>query len=494
MMSKNRQLDQTNTQIINKINSDFSYIDENNIDKCLMEKENEIMNLCELNKSLISKIEHLKKEKINHELQIASLKTDLNSTEIDKNLLIKENKKLNEQIKDINNKENIMNEISKNKDNSDYLLTEKLLIKDKEIIKMQEIIYYLKDENKRIFNLEKEIKDKNKEILDLEKHIKYLENQNLIKDTKYQSNHDENYHTDFNKDKLISFILEHIKKVELAIYENFGIYNNGFCNYYTSLNREDSIYDIIKENFYLLINKINNLHKDKFRNKENILNPLETEKNKSIEFPSKIKEIEQLSQNQDINNDKNSIDMDLNGNDNSYYDEIDNLNLKIKKLSVLSKKNENLLKTLTEENKDLKRKNYELMKGKVDRNNNDNNRLDIINNCNKASSNYDHSTYSDLREKISTIELNNLISQNRKEDNNILDIQNETDKLIKENYAGKFYDINTNNYNNLNNNNNSYIFRNGNENAQFNVDHANEEEEIINENYNNINNEFKYDN
>jgi len=497
-MSKNRQyeLDQTNSQIIDKINSDFSYRNENNIDRCLMKKDNEIMNLCELNKSLISKIEHLKKEKVTHEFQITSLKTDLNSAEIDKNILIEENQKLVEQIKELNKllniKGNKMDEISKKNDNSDYSLTEKLLLKDKEILNMQEIIYKLKEENKMIFNLENEIEEKNKDILKLEKYIKKLENQNLIKDTKFQDNYHDNYSTDYNNEKLISFILDHIKKVELAIDQNFGSYNNNFCNYNTSLNKEDSIYDIIKNNFYLLINKINNLDKDNFRNKKNILNQLETEKNKNIELPSKIKELEHLSQNEDIDNDKNNIDMEFKDNFNSYLDEIENLNLKIKKLSVLSKKNENLLKTLTEENKDLKLKNYELMKGKADRSNN-NNRFGKINNYNKASSNNDHSTYSDLREKISTMELNNLISLNRKEDNNILDLQNETNELIKENYVGNIHNINDTNYNNLNNNN-LYLFKNEKEKMRFNGDHANEEEEIINENYNNINNELEYDN
>jgi len=458
-MSKNRQyeLDQTNSQIIDKINSDFSYRNENNIDRCLMKKDNEIMNLCELNKSLISKIELLKKEKVTHEFQITSLKTDLNSAEIDKNILIEENQKLIEQIKELNKllniKGNKMDEISKMNDNSNYSLTEKLLLKDKEILNMQEIIYKLKEENKSIFNLENEIGEKNKDILKLEKYIKNLENQNLIKDTKFQDNY-----SDFNNEKLISFILDHIKKVELAIAQNFGSYNNNFCNYNISLNKEDSIYDIIKENFYLLINKINNLDKDNFKNKKNILNQLDAEENKNIELSSKIKEFDQLSQNEDIDNDKNNIDMDFKVNYNSYLDEIENLNLKIKKLSVLSKKNENLLKTLTEENKDLKLKNYELMKGKADKSNN-NNRFGKINNYNKASSNNAHSTYSDLREKISTMELNNLISLNRKEDNNLLDLQNETNELIKENYVGDIHNINDTNYNNLYDNN-LYLFKN----------------------------------
>ena len=176
-------------------------------------------------------------------------------------------------------------------------------------------------------------------------------------------------------------------------------------------------------------------------------------------------------------------------------EEIDNLNLKIKKFSVLSKKNENLLKALTDENKDLKQKIYELMKGKLDKNNNDdNNRFDIINNCNNDNSNYGHSTYSDLRENISTMELNNLISLNRKEDNNILDLQNEADELIKENYVGNIYNTKNTNYNNLNKNNNSYIFKNENKKMLFNGEDDNKGEEIIDDNNNNINNELEYDN
>jgi len=497
-MSNNRQyeLEQNNSKNLNKINSDFSYRYENNIDKYLMEKDNEIMNLCDQNKSLISQIENLKKEKVTQEFQISSLKTDLNSAEIDKNLLIKENKKLSEQIKALNNilkiKGSKIDEFSPKDDNNVYSLTEKLLLKDKEILNMQEIIYNLKEENKRIFNLEKEIGEKNKDILNLENHIKNLENQNLIKDAKYQNNYNDNYDADINKDKLISLIIDLITEVEIAIYENFGIHNKFFCNYYTSLNREDSIYDIIKQKFYLLIYKINNFHNDNIRNEKNFLNQLKTKKNKNIEL---LSEIEELDQGQSQDNDKNNMDMDLKANYNSYLDEIDNLNLKIKKFSVLSKKNENLLKALTDENKDLKQKNYELIKGKLDKNNNDdNNRFDIINNCNNDNSNYGHSTYSDLKEKISTMELNNLISLNRKEDNNILDLQNEANELIKENYVGNIYNIKNKNYNNLNNNNNSYIIKNENKKMQFNGDHENKEEEIIDGNYNNINNELEYDN
>ena len=122
-MSTNNQdeLDKNkNYQIINNISPELINEKRKNLDIYIMEKDKEIINLCVLNKSLISQIEELKREKKEQDLQIASLKTDLNTLETDKNILIKDNEKLKEKINNLNNiitsKENQINEISKKND------------------------------------------------------------------------------------------------------------------------------------------------------------------------------------------------------------------------------------------------------------------------------------------------------------------------------------------------------------------------------------------
>ena len=92
-----------NTQLMENYNTEMSNPKKNNIDIYLMEKDKEIMNLCVLNKSLISQIEELKRANKAQEIQISSLKTDLNSLEVDKNILIKENEKLDQKINGMNN-------------------------------------------------------------------------------------------------------------------------------------------------------------------------------------------------------------------------------------------------------------------------------------------------------------------------------------------------------------------------------------------------------
>ena len=145
--------------------------------------------------------------------------------------------------------------------------------------------------------------------------------------------------------------------------------------------------------------------------------------------------------------------------------EINNLNFKLKKLSILFEKNDNLLKQITEENKDLKKKNLELenqiMRNKKDINKNKKN-LSNYNN-----SNYDTVKYINSIKKKSTPNLREqfLLSQKENDDLiNKLNLQKETDKLIKENYVGNIANL-KNNYlndesNRIYNNNNSYLFKN----------------------------------
>ena len=57
----------------------------------------------------------------------------------------------------------------------------------------------------------------------------------------------------------------------------------------TKLSEENSTNDLIRQNFELLINKINNLHQDNFNNKTELKNELEEEKNKNALLSVNIK-------------------------------------------------------------------------------------------------------------------------------------------------------------------------------------------------------------
>ena len=706
---QNKLEENINTQLIENYNTEMSIPKKNNIDIYLMEKDKEIMNLCVLNKSLISQIEELKRANKAQEIQISSLKTDLNSLEVDKNILIKENEKLDEKINGMNNilisKDNKINEISKkseqniNEINNSYnvqirnyedtlknmqsikidnnTLIEKLVLKDKEIINMQKMIFDLKQENKKIFNMEKEINERNLNIFNLKENIKKLEKQIFIYENsndifntnrynfKYSNanipNNNSNNNYNINKDininnkvksinnnekevlnsyynylnsNLISFIIEQIKRVEMSIdNKNISFKNNILpCK----LSEENSTNDLIRQNFELLINKINNLHQDNFNNKAELKNELEEEKNKNILLSANIKnskneidamkkilenktaEIEQLniklnqlfsSQNNNGNNNNNESDNDIssnfehqyngifsklknfsffyckddsnnassglkkinlnlpnyslddnilkkindifftiknlinfveqnlkNNNSNSfdikgnfekYMNEINSLNLKIKKLNDLFKKNENLLKQITNENKELKLRNEELenilnsinkpSNSNVSKTINSNNAGNINNNFNTNNSNssnnknYYPPTSSEIQDNKPTIELKDIMSINKVKNDNLMNefynknmqmnsLEEEANKLIRDNYAGNNKNIvnKINNSNNINNNNNNINMNNDNKNDQIYTfknenEEQNFEDEEIPDNYNiynnNINNE-----
>ena len=695
-----------NTQLMENYNTEMLNPKKNNIDIYLMEKDKEIMNLCVLNKSLISQIEELKRENKEKEIQISSLKTDLNSLEVDKNILIKENEKLDEKINGMNNilisKDNKINEITKkseqniNEINNAYntqirnyedtlknmqtikidnnTLIEKLVLKDKEIINMQKMIFDLKQENKKIFTLEKEINERNLNIFNLKECIKKLEKQIFIyensndvlfninkynlnysnanipkNNNNYKINRDINVNNNNTKintnekgvlnsyynylnSNLISFIIEQIKRVEMSIdNKNISFKNNILP---TKLSEENSTNDLIRQNFELLINKINNLHQDNFNNKTELKNELEEEKNKNIILTVNIKkskneidnmkkilenktaEIDQLNNklnqmyssqnnntNRNNNNNENDTDisnnfeqqyngifsklknfsyfyckdtnnnassglkttnlklpnyslddnilkkindifftlknlinfveqnlkknnlnnLDIKGNFEKYMNEINSLNLKIKKLSELFKKNENLLKQITDENKELKLRNEELenILNSINKPNNSNasktNNLNNVGNINNNfntnnsnSNNYCPPFSSEMQENKSNIELKDIMNLNKIKNDNLINefynknmqmntLEDEANKLIRENYAGNNKNIvnkinNSNNINNNNRNNNNknnpiYTFKNENDEQN----RENFEDEEIPENYNIYNNNINND-
>ena len=419
-------------------------------------------------------------------------------------------------LKDYFNEGNIL-KISQIKKANQSSLTERSLLNDEEIIKMKKKLNDLKQGNRRISNLEKEIEEKSKSICDLKESIHNLKNLNFKHDNSCDNNFSRNLNNDnisikkisisnnighlYNNEKnvldksdnnmnndlgLISFFIQQMKMIELALEgKNYKTFND--YNIYLN-DEEDSTYELIKKKVISIINKINILHKDNLNNGLEISNELETEKNKNMELLLKIKalnkenfslkkEIEmKMDEIKKLNNKIEQNEIALKSNNslenknskekyNNYMFEINNLNFKLKKLSILFEKNDNLLKQITEENKDLKKKNLELenqiMRHKKDANKNKNN-LSNYNN-----SNYDIVKYITSIKKKSTPNLKEQFLLNQKENDDLinkLNLQKETDKLIKENYVGNIANLKNNYLNNesnrIYNNNNSYLFKN----------------------------------
>ena len=298
-----------------------------NLDIFLMEKDKEIINLSTLNKNLNTQLEDLSRVIKEKEIQILSLTTDISSFENEKNILIEENNQLKSQItelsSEINSKNQTISEISKknketvsdinnafniqlknyedalkniqNIQSNNNSLTEKLLIKDKEIIDLQKMLYELKQENKKIFNYQKDNTEKNKIIIGLQKTIttqmKEIEKLKLIngninnnynisnlsesehlfnieKRNQLSKNSDSNLinsNNNTNNNELVTFIIDQIKNVVLSIDNNIITTDNVDRKsdiYMTvdNINKKDQnnfLHVLIKQNFDLLINKIN---------------------------------------------------------------------------------------------------------------------------------------------------------------------------------------------------------------------------------------------
>jgi len=454
-------------------------------------------------------------------------------------------------LKDYFSIENILKN-SKIKATNKNSLTERSFLNDEEIMKLKKKLNDLKQGNKRIFNLEKEIEEKSKSICDLKDSIRNLKNLNFKHDNKHNNScGSNNYNRNFNYDKinnsktsisnnighvynisrlnfdnniksaidksdnnlsndlgLASFFIEQMKMIELALegkaYKTYKDNN-------ISLNEEDSTYELIKEKTNSLIKKINLLHKNNLSNNLEISNELETEKNKNMELLLKIKalnkenfslkkEIElKIDEIKQLNNKLNQNEIALKFNNsmkiqnikeksNNYTNEINNLNLKLKKLSFLFEKNDNLLKQITDENNDLKKKNLELENQLIiQKGSNKNNNLSNIKIKNNNSK-YDPLQYIEsIKKKINKIKGSNYTNQEENDDLiNKLNLEKETDKLIKENYAGNIINLKNNYLNNENNrkfgDNESYLFKNKKRKQNYGKDY----------NKNNIKNYYNY--
>ena len=202
-----------------------------------------------------------------------------------------------------------------------------------------------------------------------------------------------------------------------------------------------------------------------------------------------------------------------------YMNEINDLKNKIKKLSMLFNKNDNLLNALTNENQLLRQRNAALenafnsmYKSKQMNNNksedqNKNNfwKMKGVFNSNLSNINYNNTSPEiDNKEKNPSLELKDLISSQQKKNGNlihdfqdknqkIISLEKEANKLINENYVGdknKIFNQNSKNVNTFNNNNQIFTFKNENpeEQNEEEKEEQNEEEEIVDDLYNNIEN------
>ena len=255
-------------------------------------------------------------------------------------------------------------------------LNDKYLNKEKECLLQQKVIHDLRNENKKIILLNKNIKEKEKEINDLKKIIKNNNEEiyNHQKENKYLNEQIQNYSNNeddlfktrknlqdyenvinqikinFNKklknkelliqdyknnilknqsinENLITYIIQQIQVVQ----DNFDKYNpamgkddDDIMNNYSKINENDSKYELIHQNFVLLINKLkefkrkNNFEINKMRNileeeinnKKKLLNNIDLEKIRKTSIENSIIELKKIVE--DKNNEIKQLNIKIN--------------------------------------------------------------------------------------------------------------------------------------------------------------------------------------
>ena len=403
-MTENTFSPNNNTSINSKMLNNISALcaknsnnQSKNLDILLMEKDKEIINLSTLNKNLTTQLEDISRVLKEKEIQLLSLTTDVSSFENEKKILIEENNQLKSQISELSvelsSKNQTISEISKknkatvsdinnafniqmknyedalkniqNVQSNNNSLTEKLLIKDKEIVDLQKMLYELKQENKKIFNYQKDNTEKNKIIVELQKtitnQIKEIDKLKLI-----NGSINNNYHfckrceNDFvynndkphsvsknsesllihsnsntnnnNNNELVNFIIDQIKNVVLSIDNNIVITNSIdrksdiYLTVDNNMNKKDQnnfLHELIKQNFDLLINKIND-KKIELIKTGNSLNNQQMQQE-----ISELKEIISLknNENQKLNNQLNFLIQKTNNNKENNTNKEDNNNI-----------------------------------------------------------------------------------------------------------------------------------------------------------------------
>ena len=536
-----------------------------NLDIILMEKDKEIIDLSNTNSNLNTQIDSLNKIIKQRDLEIASLKSDINSLISDKkinaqeinNLKIKVNElnsvviKKDKQLENFSTKNNgdinsmhkaldiNLNEYEKLFNNYHKLhselneLNNKSLLKDKENLALKKSIYDLKNENKKIFLMAKDLSDKDELINDIkrknkineekffsmEKENKFLKEQisninknnefeflmktkqnfsdyeNMINDLKNSYNKKcaekdkiindyKNKINSFNSrnENLISFIFQQIQNIQDKIDSNY-FYNddNNFLvngNKFMLIDEDNCKYELIRQNFLLLLQKISDFKKK-----------CENEKNMKINL------------NYDNNNDKfitNKLFDDFYtafvNTINNYYKENNNMRSKniypMNNLPNFSmqdskqKKYQDILITIKmfiNQNNLLNRQLISYIQDNNNNNNYNSSNKNINYNMNQTNPIEDLQN-SDIKQKLQ--EMTNLLIKT----NQYLNMSRQDNRLIQQKYNNTNYNNMMNNENNQNDDQeNSYSNNNASQNFQSNTNFAVNQSNHINNVYNSSN-------
>ena len=301
----------------------------NNENLIYSNKINSNFTLSETNNELLKKIDYLSKKNQEKDIQILTLKTDVNSLTSDKNCLNNKIIKMNKQIqqlvleldnlnKDLNKKnlsKTNINDINylngknnqiqlNNLENKIINLKSKLSEKDNKIFDYQKRILDLKNDNNNIisnsgkysYNYEKILSNvKYDYSFEIEKRDTYINELNIK-----LSNYDKNYNN------MINYIIEQFSNIGDLIEKNdlgsLNIYNLKNENLKNTNFEIFSKYKLINKNFQNLIKRIYEIRlndKEELRKSMEIINN-EKQKNFALEKKLKDEKTERISERNDI--------------------------------------------------------------------------------------------------------------------------------------------------------------------------------------------------
>ena len=265
------------TQNLTSINNSLSK--SKNLDIILMEKDKEIIDLSNTNSNLSTQIDSLNKIIKQRDLEITSLKSDINSLISDKkinaqeinNLKIKVNElnsviiQKDNQLKNFSTKNNDdvnsihkaldinLNEYEKLFNNYHKLhsefneLNNNSLLKEKENLALKKNIYDLKNENKKIFLMAKDLSDK-------DELINNIKRKNKINEEKIFTIEKENK---FLKEQISNINKNHEFDFLMRTKQNFSDYENMINDLKNSYNKKNAEKDKIINEYKNKVNTFN---------------------------------------------------------------------------------------------------------------------------------------------------------------------------------------------------------------------------------------------
>ena len=462
----------------NNLNNNENLIYSNKINSNLFSSET--------NNELLKRIDYLSKKNQEKDIQILTLKTDVNSLATDKsclnNKIIKMNKQIQQLILELDNlnkelnkkkllKTNLNDLNNPNGNNSQFQLNNlknkilnlqsKLSEKDNKIFEYQNMILDLKNDNNKIFanseknsnNYEKLLSNvKNNYSSGIEKRDNYINELNIKL----------SYDKDYNN--LINYIIDQISNIGNLIEKNdLESFNNNNLKNDDLKNKNFEIFpkfELINKNFQNLIKKIYEIRlndKEELKKSIEIINN-EKQKNLILEKKLKNEKTERISERNDI------LGMDEVIKENS--SEIQRLNNTITNIINKTDELENENKLLLTQYNQFKQKINELCDENI------NIYFDFINNNFKKENfpftslpNFSYNNEPHIKLQNINLSLKTLLSYlnniNIKDNQNInesfnLNINNDINNIIKN--PINLSQINDNNINNLNQNMENKIF------------------------------------